>query len=305
MWTGAYGCKWVWMGFYWCGGVQGHESTAKQGKQGAFRGPKDMIWTQWPGKFPRTSCFTKKNQNRWGRLRMGANAFAWVQWGVFALRDRKTRGNEAKPNGQCMFCRCDTTRAHHEHEHNTSTSRVRAQHEHITSTSSTRAHHEHELNASTPRDERNVRKQQTQAQREHTTNTSTTWAHDKHKHNASTEQTRAQREYTTGTSTNNASTRQVRAQREHTTTTSATPEHHDTTTTTTSARTQREHITITSTTRVRTQREQEPTANTSSPGAHVTSTTRTELVHTRRPSHAPTAHTYNMHKRNIWTNKQQ
>ena len=53
---------------------------------------------------------------------MGAHVFAWVQWGVFACGYRKTRENEAKSNGQDMFCRCGITCAHHEHEHNAVTS---------------------------------------------------------------------------------------------------------------------------------------------------------------------------------------
>ena len=55
-----------------------------------------LIRALWPGKFPQTSCFAKKKQKGHGRLRMGAHGFAWVQWGVFARGDRKTRENEAK-----------------------------------------------------------------------------------------------------------------------------------------------------------------------------------------------------------------
>ena len=53
---------------------------------------------------------------------MDAHVFAWVQWGVFAREERKTRGNEAKLNSQYIFCGRDTTRAHHEHDHNAITS---------------------------------------------------------------------------------------------------------------------------------------------------------------------------------------
>ena len=37
---------------------------------------------------------------------MGTHGFAWVQWGVFARGDRKTRGKEATIGDQDMFCRC-------------------------------------------------------------------------------------------------------------------------------------------------------------------------------------------------------
>ena len=99
------------------------------GVQGAWGGTKTMyvetkmvvqalIWDLWSGKFPQTSCFVQKKQKGRGRLRMGTHGFAWVQWGAFARGDRKTRGNGAKIGCQDMFCSCDTTRAHHEHEHN-------------------------------------------------------------------------------------------------------------------------------------------------------------------------------------------
>ena len=64
-----------------------------------------LIRAVWPGKFPRTSCFAKKRQKGHGRLRMGKHGFTWVQWGVFARGDRKTRENEATICAQDMFCR--------------------------------------------------------------------------------------------------------------------------------------------------------------------------------------------------------
>ena len=66
-----------------------------------------QIWALWPGKFPRTSCFEQNKQKGHGRLRMGAHGFTWVQWSVFARGDWKTRGDEAKIGGHCMFYRCE------------------------------------------------------------------------------------------------------------------------------------------------------------------------------------------------------
>ena len=71
--------KWVWMGADGCVGVWGARGTPKQGNQGSFKVVQVRIWALWPGKFPRTSRFAKKQKNMYGTLRMGVYGLEWVR----------------------------------------------------------------------------------------------------------------------------------------------------------------------------------------------------------------------------------
>ena len=93
---GADRCGWV----RWGAGGMGDTKTMYSETKTLVQ---SLIRALWPGKFPRTSCFTKQKQKWNGRLRMGKHGFAWMRWDVFALGDRKKRGNEAKIRDQDMF----------------------------------------------------------------------------------------------------------------------------------------------------------------------------------------------------------
>ena len=108
---GAGGLVWVRYGARSMGVHKNNACRDENGRAGPGLGP--MVREISPN-----IMFCKKKQKGRGRLRMGTHGFAWVQWDAFARGDRKTRGNGAKIGCQDMFCSCDTTRAHHEHEHN-------------------------------------------------------------------------------------------------------------------------------------------------------------------------------------------
>ena len=56
----------------------------------------DLILTLWPGKFPRTSCFSK----------IVKNECVWVHMDLHGCGYSKTRGVEPKIFGQCKLFRC-------------------------------------------------------------------------------------------------------------------------------------------------------------------------------------------------------
>ena len=73
-------------------------------EEGSMRNPKqctgkqkwlcnDLILTLWPGKFPRTSCFSK----------IVKNECVWVHMDLHGCGYSKTRGVEPKIFGQCNF----------------------------------------------------------------------------------------------------------------------------------------------------------------------------------------------------------
>ena len=99
------GCRWVRMGADGCGGVQGHGRAQKQHKQSQKWPYRALFWRYGRGKFPRTSCFAMPIKKWRGWVLAGKNGLVCMRWDVFAVGDRKKRGNEAKIRDQGMFCR--------------------------------------------------------------------------------------------------------------------------------------------------------------------------------------------------------
>ena len=145
---GANGCGWVFIDVVGCRGTRAQQNKESRGHLGAQRtcfGPNGR------GNFPEHHVLQKK-------IKTGEDGSGWVQMrshecsGVY-LHSETGKQGETRQNPTVSACfvgvtqrehttSTSTTRAHHEYEHNTSTSRARAQREHTTSTSSTRAHHE-------------------------------------------------------------------------------------------------------------------------------------------------------------------
>ena len=62
--TGSNRCKWVRMGVGGCVGTWGTRGTTKTRQEETKMAVNHMVWVIWPGKFPRTSCFAKKNEKK-------------------------------------------------------------------------------------------------------------------------------------------------------------------------------------------------------------------------------------------------
>ena len=66
------------MGADGCVGSQQARGIQKQGKRGVFMGAQVRIWALWPGKFPRTSCFGRFDENGKKWINVDANRFGCV-----------------------------------------------------------------------------------------------------------------------------------------------------------------------------------------------------------------------------------
>ena len=91
------------MGVYGCVGTRGVRGTQKQGKKGEIMVSQVRIWDLCPGKFPRTSCFAKKQKNMNRALRMGAHGLTWVRQDAFIRREAKARQKAEQMREQGMF----------------------------------------------------------------------------------------------------------------------------------------------------------------------------------------------------------
>ena len=91
-------CEWVRMGADGCVGVPKARETQKEVKQGSFGVLQDRIWSLWPGKFPRTSCFWvfDKKWCRW--VQVHTERFGWVRTDVGARGEALNKGKRS-PNG--------------------------------------------------------------------------------------------------------------------------------------------------------------------------------------------------------------
>ena len=68
---GVYGCGWV----RWVAGGTGDTKTRQAG---VFMGTQVRIWGLWSGKFPRTSCFGRFDENGKKWINVDANRFGCV-----------------------------------------------------------------------------------------------------------------------------------------------------------------------------------------------------------------------------------
>ena len=80
------------MGVNGCDGTQGTREDTKTRQAETKMVVQAVSWTLWSGKFPRTSCFTKKREN----VRLTLDGCAWVRMGVVGCMHTEGSKNERK-----------------------------------------------------------------------------------------------------------------------------------------------------------------------------------------------------------------
>ena len=90
----------VWICAMGCRDTGGHTNKTNRDING--REGHDLV-PLWPGKFPRTSRFPKKQKKHVGALRMGAYGLAWERVDALIRRETKTRQKEEQMGEQDIF----------------------------------------------------------------------------------------------------------------------------------------------------------------------------------------------------------